>query len=407
MKMLGIGALIAFGIYKFFGTSGLVKTIKAIFNVSLALLKTVWHTAGDLFYGMDNLTDNNDLSTQIDETNVAESALTSSGGANIAVRSGMAEFEAISKGIKAGVESGSKLTGVKAGFKSLGESVKNGIKGMRPIKTRVKDGAKNLYNKIFKTGEATAKTETAGNYTGKVLAETVAKHMGNANTKLAQYVAKADEAGVKSVGEMLLSSIKTIAEKVAGSSSTAVTVVEETTKSSTFKEILAAVKKSAAKILAKMSSKNSIKMISAVITFGTSDLGFATLGALNGLTGAARLFHIDKEDVDSLMVGISAAMGALTNFQVIGPFLDAASSVIADMTGFDLLSEIACLLYRVITAITGGDSSKLDEAREKARKGYDDYKEKTIQEQYETYINARSEERRVGKECRSRWSPYH
>ena len=23
------------------------------------------------------------------------------------------------------------------------------------------------------------------------------------------------------------------------------------------------------------------------------------------------------------------------------------------------------------------------------------------------YINARSEERRVGKECRSRWSPYH
>src|SRR2546425_12361818 len=24
-----------------------------------------------------------------------------------------------------------------------------------------------------------------------------------------------------------------------------------------------------------------------------------------------------------------------------------------------------------------------------------------------TYVNARSEERRVGKECRSRWSPYH
>lgn len=388
MKMFGIGALIAFGIYKFFGTSGLVKTIKSIFNVSLALLKSVWHTAGDLFYGMDNLTDNNDIATQIDETNIAESALTSSGGANIAIRSGMAGFEAISKGIKAGVESGSKLTGVKAGFKSLGESVKNGIKGMRPIKTRVKDGAKNLYNKIFKTGEVTAKTETAGNYTGKVLAETVAKHMSNANTKLAQYVAKADEAGVKSVSEMLLSSIKTIAEKVAGSSSTAVTVVEETTKSSVFKEILDAVKKSAAKILAKMSSKNSIKMITAVITFGTSDLGFITLGALNGLTGAARLFHIDKEDVDSLMIGISAAMGALTNFQVIGPFLDAASSVIADMTGFDLLSEIACLLYRVITAITGGDSSKLDEAREKARKGYDDYKEKSIQEQYETYVNA-------------------
>mgnify|MGYP003348526474 CR=1 FL=1 len=26
---------------------------------------------------------------------------------------------------------------------------------------------------------------------------------------------------------------------------------------------------------------------------------------------------------------------------------------------------------------------------------------------YHYYLNERSEERRVGKECRSRWSPYH
>ena len=29
------------------------------------------------------------------------------------------------------------------------------------------------------------------------------------------------------------------------------------------------------------------------------------------------------------------------------------------------------------------------------------------QELIEKYIAGRSEERRVGKECRSRWSPYH
>ena len=28
-------------------------------------------------------------------------------------------------------------------------------------------------------------------------------------------------------------------------------------------------------------------------------------------------------------------------------------------------------------------------------------------EESESYLAARSEERRVGKECRSRWSPYH
>lgn len=366
MKMLGIGALIAFGIYKFFGTSGLVKTIKSIFNVTLALLKSVWHTAGDLFYGMDNLTDNNDVFTQIDETNVLGSAVTSGGGTNLLLRSGMAGFEAISKGIKGGA---------KAGFKSLWDSTKNGVKGLVFPKSTLKDSLSGT-------------TETAGKYTGKVLAETVTKHMGNANTKLVQYIAKADQAGVKSVSEMLMSSIKAIAERVAGSSSTAVTVVEETTKSSVFKEILDAVKKSSAKILAKMSGKNAAKIVSAAITFGLSDVGFITLGALNGLTGAARLFHVNKEDVDALMIGISGAMGALTNVQIIGPFLDATSSVIADMTGFDVLAEIASLMYRVIASITGGDVDKVDKAREEARKGYDEYKEKTIQAQYETYVNA-------------------
>ena len=366
MKMFGIGALIAFGIYKFLGSGGISKAIKLLLNVSSAVLKSLWSTVGDLAYGMDNLTDNNDVATQIKETNVIGSAVTSGGGANLLLRSGMAGFEAISKGVEGGA---------KAGFKSLWDSTKNGVKGLVFPKSTLKDSLSGT-------------TETAGKYTGKVLAETITKHMGNANTKLAQYIAKADQAGVKSVGEMLMSSIKAIAERVAGSSSTAVTVVEETTKSSVFKEILDAVKKSSAKILAKMSGKNTAKIVSAAITFGLSDAGFITLGALNGLTGAARLFHVNQEDVDALMVGISGAMGALTNVQVIGPFLDAASSVIADMTGFDLLAEIACLMYRVIASITGGDVDKVDKAREEARKGYDQYKEKTIQEQYETYVNA-------------------
>ena len=38
----------------------------------------------------------------------------------------------------------------------------------------------------------------------------------------------------------------------------------------------------------------------------------------------------------------------------------------------------------------------------------EDVKEKIgLNEQYEEYAIHRSEERRVGKECRSRWSPYH
>ena len=42
-------------------------------------------------------------------------------------------------------------------------------------------------------------------------------------------------------------------------------------------------------------------------------------------------------------------------------------------------------------------------------KGYDNLtqREKDILDVYKAYKDDRSEERRVGKECRSRWSPYH
>ena len=44
------------------------------------------------------------------------------------------------------------------------------------------------------------------------------------------------------------------------------------------------------------------------------------------------------------------------------------------------------------------------------RRRIDTLARKNGADSYETYIDmisARSEERRVGKECRSRWSPYH
>ena len=46
----------------------------------------------------------------------------------------------------------------------------------------------------------------------------------------------------------------------------------------------------------------------------------------------------------------------------------------------------------------------------KNRRFYDEYVAGMIHEkfpEYENRIAVRSEERRVGKECRSRWSPYH
>src|SRR3712207_9354979 len=39
--------------------------------------------------------------------------------------------------------------------------------------------------------------------------------------------------------------------------------------------------------------------------------------------------------------------------------------------------------------------------------GFDDRQVKADAKRFKEFIESRSEERRVGKECRSRWSPYH
>ena len=48
---------------------------------------------------------------------------------------------------------------------------------------------------------------------------------------------------------------------------------------------------------------------------------------------------------------------------------------------------------------------ELEKSEKKLRKAIND--EKALQHQLKQLTRKRSEERRVGKECRSRWSPYH
>ena len=50
--------------------------------------------------------------------------------------------------------------------------------------------------------------------------------------------------------------------------------------------------------MAKGSGSKFAKGVAAVLSFGLSEAGFAVLGALNGASGAAKLFHVDEEDVE-------------------------------------------------------------------------------------------------------------
>lgn len=354
IKWLGIGALALFALYKFIGGKGLKSLLTNVFGAVFGSVKQLF---GDTLYGLDNLTDQNDLATNIKETDVVKVASDSTGGFGLKTR-------AVMSGVNAIIKTGEG--GVKAGLKALGGDLKNGVKSVA-----------HAANPFVQVGAAKNSSMTA---VSKAANTALTKHLENASANLTTYVAKAEASGTKTVAEAFTNFVTGIVKKAGGEATEA--AVENATKSGVFKELLEAIKLKSAKIMAKVSGSKFAKGAAAVLTFGLSEAGFAVLGALNGASGAVKLFHVDKEDVDPLMIAISAAMGAFTS-TMIGSIMDAAASIIAETAGLDLLCEVASFVYRLL-----GDDTKLDTAREKFRAGYEDYKDQELQKQYETYMIA-------------------
>ena len=69
-----------------------------------------------------------------------------------------------------------------------------------------------------------------------------------------------------------------------------------------------------------------------------------------------------------------------------------------------LVAEAAKNCYGIAAM---GQSSAASTVREALRNGSLPEKGVTVSQQEGRLVITRSEERRVGKECRSRWSPYH
>ena len=66
------------------------------------------------------------------------------------------------------------------------------------------------------------------------------------------------------------------------------------------------------------------------------------------------------------------------------------------------LSFAAVPLYDMFCRVTGfGGTTQV------SKEAPDIVLDKVVSVRFDTNVNNRSEERRVGKECRSRWSPYH
>lgn len=139
------------------------------------------------------------------------------------------------------------------------------------------------------------------------------------------------------------------------------------------------------KIASKVSTVLGAKVTVAGMTLGLSEVAFVTLGALNGITGTARLFHVNKNKVDGTMKIISAAFGAFTQTTP-GVVVDIVNEVISATCGFDILNTAACMIYEIIKGKENYD--KLQNDRTSFKNEYISDRNEELTQQYETLKKA-------------------
>lgn len=120
-----------------------------------------------------------------------------------------------------------------------------------------------------------------------------------------------------------------------------------------------------------------------VIAVAAKEVTWVTLGAVNGLTGAARLFQVDKSYVDGTMTLISAAIGALAS-TTIGSVVDIVNELVVDVLGVDFVHELAVIIYHFLSGNEKYNSLKVGQAEFTDK--YDTYKESEIEKQRQTYM---------------------
>ena len=126
---------------------------------------------------------------------------------------------------------------------------------------------------------------------------------------------------------------------------------------------------------------------SAAASFGISEAVFATIGAINGVSGTAQLFKCKKEDVDGTMRLVAGIFGALTG-TTLGSIIDIIFAVVSAVLGIDILNSLAVALYTVIVGKDSEKAQKLADSQDELYSDYEDERDAKIEEQYNTQKKA-------------------
>ena len=140
-------------------------------------------------------------------------------------------------------------------------------------------------------------------------------------------------------------------------------------------------------LCAKIAAKLGAGTTAAAVSFGLSEAIFATIGAINGVSGTAKLFHVDSKAVDGTMRLIGGIFGALTGTTV-GGIIDLVFSLLGPIFGCDILHSLATSMYKVIVGKDSKKAAKLEDAQASFKNAYEEERNTTLKKQYETQLKA-------------------
>ena len=143
----------------------------------------------------------------------------------------------------------------------------------------------------------------------------------------------------------------------------------------------------AEKIAAKISAITGAHVTGAAVTAGLTEVAFASLNAINGVSGTAKLFQVPPDKVDGTMKIIAGVFGAATG-TLLGSIIDVVFNLVGGIMGVDLLHSMAVGLYKVIVGSDSEKAKKLDAAQDDWHNAYIGERDEKLRQQYETQKKA-------------------
>lgn len=143
----------------------------------------------------------------------------------------------------------------------------------------------------------------------------------------------------------------------------------------------------AEKIAAKISTITGAHVTGAAVTAGLTEVAFASLNAINGVSGTAKLFQVPPDKVDGTMKIIAGVFGAATG-TLLGSIIDVVFNLVGGIMGVDLLHSMAVGLYKVIVGSDSEKAKKLDAAQDDWHNAYIGERDEKLRQQYETQKKA-------------------